>query len=141
MKTLSLKEFVTATLVDLCEAVEAAREAHHYIAPKYFVDPSGSEKATDVKFDIAVTVTDTSSSEAGTSSKKGGGLKISVLRAEADLGTEKQSAEERARSEVSRIQFNVPVYFQFDKDERERRIAERERTKEIVGRQARACDD
>jgi hypothetical protein len=127
MDTLSLKDFVANTLIDLCEAVEVARQAHHYIAPAVFLDPNSKGKATEVNFDIAVTVTDNTSSESGKSAKGGGGLKIGVFRVEADIGAEKQSAEERGRSTVSHIQFSVPVYFQFDKEGREQAKADRAR--------------
>ena len=138
METFSLKEYVTTALVEICEAVEAARKAHDYIAPIIIVEPTSSEKATTVNFDIAVTVTDMASSETGASGKVGGGLKIGIFRAEADIGSEEMSGEERARSEVSRIQFGVPVYFQYDKEERARRIAHQKRKnrapkKPIVG--------
>jgi hypothetical protein len=120
METLSLKDFVANTLIDLCEAVETARGAHAYIAPKIFVDPNNKGKATEVGFDIAVTVTDTSSSESGKSAKGGVGLKIGVFRAEADIGGEKQAGEQIEQSNASRIQFTVPVYFQFDEEGREK---------------------
>lgn len=115
---LPLKDFISKTLLDLCGAVEEVREKKFYVAPLYFTDPNNKEKATDVEFDIAVSV-----SNSTTNSAEGkGGLSIGVLSMNVGVGASQSKGADTSSSSISRIKFNVPVYFQFDKEERDKRV-------------------
>lgn len=120
----TLKEFIEKTLCDVCEAVDSARSKHSYIAPKIFTQPSNQEKATVVDFDVAVTVTDAESSSVDGQVKGSFGFNISVVKAEANLGDNEEKANSSSSSKESRVKFSVPVYFQFDEEERTRLIKE-----------------
>ncbi len=125
METFSLKEFIEASLSDICQAVEAARIKHDYIAPKIFIDPNKDAKATLVEFDIAVTVINSESSSSKNNAKVGAGLKIGVIRAEAGLGENKKKQDLSSISKESRIKFSVPVYFRLNNEKREKILSQK----------------
>jgi hypothetical protein len=113
---LSLKDFISKTILDLCEAVEEVREKKFYVAPRIFTDPNSKEKATDVEFDIAVSVSNSTTNSA----EGNGAFSISVLSMNISAGAAQSEGADMSNSSISRIKFNVPVYFQFDKEERDK---------------------
>lgn len=118
----TLKEFIEKTLCDICDAVDSARKQHDYIAPKAFTDPNSPEKATVVEFDVAVTASEGKTDSIQAGGKAALGVNVSVIRAEASLGSDGSKNNSAASSKESRVRFSVPVYFQFDKEERKRRL-------------------
>lgn len=123
---LTLKDFISKSLDDICEAVKESREKHSFIAPQFFVDPSGKEKATNVDFDIAVTVTDEHSNSRNLGAEASGKMQIAVVSADAKISEDTQKSKNASYSKVSRITFSVPVYFQLD-EERRKHILEQQR--------------
>lgn len=101
---MNLKEFVSETLVEIQEGVQAAIQRTRELKTSGVINPVwgtsrdvGVDHVKEVKFDIAVTVSDKSSE------KLGGGIKVIGLY----FGGDASEAEER--SHVSRIQFTVPI--------------------------------
>ena len=97
----NLKDFIKRSLVDIAQAVaEAARETkkipHNHVAPN-------QGNTGEVKFDIAVTVTDSSASSA----EGNLGFDIKVVKARLGADGEIFSGTESA----SRIVFSVPMAF------------------------------
>lgn len=101
---MELKEFVAETLVAIQEGVRAAIQRTRELNTSGVINPVwgtsrdiGSGDVKEVKFDIAVTVSDKSAG------KVGGGIKVIGL----NIGGDQSRAEER--SHVSRIQFSIPI--------------------------------
>lgn len=117
----SLKEFIDATLCDICEAVASARSKHGQIAPMSSISSQDTRLASNVDFDVAVVVSESQSTENGKGGKAGAGIKISIVKAEAGFDAKETSNKESQSSKTSRIRFSVPVYFQYNAEE-ERRL-------------------
>ena len=113
---MELQEFVRETLVEISKGVEAAQlglsdsdaEIHPVMKEIFTKTQSGGTNqilgiakgnglVTMVEFDLAVTVTEGKGTKGG----------IGVLAAGLGLGS--QGRSEEARSEISRIQFKVPL--------------------------------
>lgn len=118
--TLALKDFIEQTLIEICEAVDSARTKHSYIAPKFFVDPNSPEKATLVEFDVAVTVIDSNQVLDSKGGNVKGGLSLGVVRLEANLTAEDEKTKASNISKQNRVKFSVPVFFQYDEEERKK---------------------
>jgi len=103
---LSLKDFIKEALLEICNAVEEVRKDKSYVA-KHTSTTAGSEQATHVEFDIAVSVTDTKSKTNNDEQRVG----ISVLKIGAGVDKKKEEGSESTNSKVSRIKFSVPVFF------------------------------
>jgi hypothetical protein len=112
-ETLSLKDFIKSTLQNICDAVEEVREEYPYIAKKSD-DTEVAKTSTLIDFDIAVTVSGAKNIESKDGASVGGGLQIGVLRFGTKINDEKKSEEKSDHSQVSRIQFSIPVYFRAD---------------------------
>lgn len=101
---MEIKEFIKETLVEIQQGVQEAineckdSKTNGVINPVWG-DASNINKShiEDVKFDIAVTVTDKSSRD------KKGGIKVMGI----DLGGGQSKDEEKGN--VSRIQFSIPI--------------------------------
>jgi hypothetical protein len=131
--TLSLKEFIEQTLIEVCEAVESARDSYGYIAPPEFVTANSKEKASIIDFDVAITVSDSEANEVTSGSSIGGGMKIAVVKAETGIQDQKREAQDSSVSRVSRIKVSIPVYFQYDAEKR-RKIEENPPVRRVVSR-------
>lgn len=118
MSELSLKDFIEQSLVDICEAVDSARQKHDYIAPRNTGVSANKDFATNVEFDVAVTVTEQHADKAALASEAGAGVKLSVFSAKASVTSEGENTSSKAAQHENRIKFSVPVYFQYDKNKR-----------------------
>ena len=118
---LSLKDFIQGTLVDVCEAIEEARDKFSYIAPQIDNNPQNT-KATLVEFDVAITVGEVSDLSSQVDGKLKGKVGISVLKAEANVDGNISTTSESSTSIISRVKFNVPVHFRFDPEANRQRI-------------------
>ena len=108
---MTLQDFVTETLTQIANGVSTARKGNRQIAPSvamstahgnsYVVFRGGvsNPSAFLVDFDVAVTVSQKKSNDAG------GGIAVHVFQAKAS----REGATEH--STVSRIKFQVPVTF------------------------------
>lgn len=99
---MELEQFISQTLSEILKGVQnaiaATRDTKGVINPCWGgVDDIGQQHVQDVKFDIAVTVSDKSTASAG------GGIKVVGLSLGASGGEEFQS------SHISRIQFTIPI--------------------------------
>ena len=112
----SLKDFVEASLTDICEAVENVRQKHSYVSPQTLMNSTNKDEATNVDFDIAVTASESTSHDKGASGKAGVSFKVGVLGGEAGFDTKKGVSGEEKFLHESRIKFSVPVFFQYDKE-------------------------
>jgi hypothetical protein len=115
--TLSVKEFIEQTLLDVCEAVETARNKYDYIAPKVFTEHA-EDTSNLISFDIAVTVAETESKETSNGANIGTKFGIAVVKVEAGLNDKKQEQTGLNVSTVSRIKLNIPVYFRYSEEKR-----------------------
>lgn len=115
---LSVKEFIEQTLLDVCSAVESAREQYRYIAPQVFANHA-DDTSSLVSFDMAVTVAENESKEITSGAKVGAKFGISVMKAETSLNDNKQQQTGSNISTVSRIKVNIPVYFRHSKEKEE----------------------
>ena len=106
---MDLKEFIKETLISVCEAVKEAKE----IKPGIAATPRGDSKIatsmagnpmTMIEFDIAVTVSEATSSNA---SAKAGISVMSMFKSDLDA-TQGNKAES---SRISRIKMCIPVAF------------------------------
>lgn len=101
MSQSNLKDFIKRSLVDIAQGVaEAAKETNKI--PHNHITPNNSNTG-EVKFDIAVTVSDSSASGADGSF----GFDIKVVKARLGAEGEKFSGTES----ISRIVFSVPMAF------------------------------
>ncbi len=107
MSEASLKNFITQSLIEISEAVSEAAKKTKKIPNHFASFPRGpgsdSSAISDVKFDLAVTISDSNSGKGGGSA----GFNIHVVKA--NLGADVATAS--AREEVSRITFAVPICF------------------------------
>lgn len=98
---MELKEFVTETLVEIQQRVQKATQSCLELNTTGVINPSwgpaSQRLVTEVKFDIAVTVTDKTGKQAG------GGIKVMGIK----IGGEMSGSEESGH--VSRIQFSIPI--------------------------------
>ena len=121
-----LKDFIKQTLVDICEAVEEARATHDYIAPQFSESPNDG-KSTLINFDVAITATGSSSKSTKVGAGVEAGVSVNVLVMKADIGSKVEGDElgtnAQSHSQVSRIQFGVPVHFRLNKKLQEERQA------------------
>ena len=106
---MTLEEFVSDTLIQIVRGVESARQKSLRVAPRVinFTESdtpvvhadAANPRAFIVDFDVAVTVSKTTDTEAK------GGVSIHVFEA----GGHRSSSSER--STVSRVKFAVPVTY------------------------------
>ncbi len=108
METLSVKETISSILTEVCEAVESVRKSKSYVAPQVMSSAGNPAGATNVEFDLAISVTKGSSTE----DSKNAGLSIGVLSVKVGAEATKDNLSQSSVSTVSRIKFSVPVYFQ-----------------------------
>lgn len=117
---MELKEFIKTALIDLVMGVEEARDnlskagCRSTICPivapidvetlKIAMDLNGNYHQ-NVEFDIAVTVTDGTSSEADINGKIG----IAVMGINAGVGSDIVENTSTTNASVSRIKFHVPI--------------------------------
>jgi hypothetical protein len=105
---MNVKEFVTETLVQICEGVQdAAKRLENsgaYISPEHvrtstdrIVRDDALQTVDDVEFDIAVTATD--------STQAGGKAGLSVM----GMGFGANAQSDSENSCTSRIRFKVPI--------------------------------
>lgn len=101
---MDLKEFVAETLVEIQEGVELAIQRTREQKTTGVINPVwggtshvGNDHIREVKFDIAVTVSDKSAG------KLGSGIKVMGISIGGDLSESEESAH------VSRIQFVIPI--------------------------------
>jgi hypothetical protein len=123
--TLSIKDFVSAMLADICSSVDNAREQFPQIAPKDSTSSVNKDLATLVEFDLAVSIAETKSN-ASDSHK---GFKIGIMKFEAGIDKTDLDNTEKAVSTVSRVKFSVPVYFQYSQ---EKAVKESHQSREII---------
>jgi hypothetical protein len=114
---MNLEQFLSETLIQICRGVRTAQEKitatpYNPENEKYhrsYIVPSprgGREKEIyDVKFDVAVTVSNTISSMDKTSIQSD----ILVISANISLGDEKTVSKSTAS--ISRIQFSIPIIY------------------------------
>lgn len=133
--TFTLKAFIENSLIEICEAVEGARNKHGYIAPKIYVDPNRDKKATVVDFDVAVIVTDSESVKDAKEGGVSGGLKIGIVRAEAKIRAHDEKNAASNSSKESRIKFSVPIFFQLDEERRQKILEENKNSSAPIDRQ------
>ncbi|MBI9109922.1 hypothetical protein [Maridesulfovibrio ferrireducens] len=109
---MDLKNFVKQALADITSAVEEAKDISPVsIAPGYVTTSKGRTTIVDpqlIEFDIATTVVDASSLTGG------GSAKISVIGVGISVDGKRDSAVNH--ESVSRVKFQVPVYFQAKND-------------------------
>ena len=101
---MDLKEFIAETLVEIQQGVQLAIQKTRESQTNGVINPVwgtskdvGASHIKEVKFDIAVTVSDKASGQVG------GGIKVMGV----SIGGDASESEER--SHVSRIQFSIPV--------------------------------
>jgi hypothetical protein len=123
--TLSLKEFISKSLDEICEAVIETRNKHTFVAPRY-ATTINSDKATTVNFDIAVTVTNNTEQDKGLKAQAGGKFEIGVVKASAEISEETKKLKKFEHSKLSRINFSIPIYFQLDEEKRKNNIEKAE---------------
>ncbi len=99
---MELAQFISQTLSEIQKGVESAicatKDTKGVINPCWGdANDIGQHHVQEVKFDIAVTVSDKTTSSAG------GGINVVGLKVGAD------GAEETENSHISRIQFAIPI--------------------------------
>jgi hypothetical protein len=108
---ISLKDFIKATLDDICCAVEEVRKDKPYVArcTKSMRTEAGFDMkdATQIDFDISVSVTDNNKQADNNSQNIG----VSVLKIGAGIDKKKEKSSENSISSVNRIKFSVPIFF------------------------------
>ena len=112
---MDLKEFVSDTLVQICEGIKDAqdktKEMGAYVSPMLTAKGTATAHGGDatgvsrVRFDVALEVIDESKS--GNTSKHGAGLKIFCAHAGLDGSNENHTTDKETH--VSRVSFEVPV--------------------------------
>lgn len=103
-----MKDFVRKALVDITSAVEEAKDLSPVsIAPAYVTTDEGRSPVTApqlVEFDVATTVVEASNTSGG------GEAKISVIGVAISMNGGRDIAANHEI--VSRVKFQIPVYFQ-----------------------------
>ncbi|MFA7638390.1 MAG: hypothetical protein WCY02_03675 [Parvibaculum sp.] len=111
---MELKQYISETLVEICEAVSDAKEKVRKsvgiaIAPGT-IDSVAQSAPSLIEFDISILVSDTSSKEGK------GSARIKVVAVDFQMGGS-AGGSSKAESQ-QRIRFSVPVFFQAQFNER-----------------------